>query len=391
MSQHLLSLAEQRAERSDPPVKAAALLCIARVWTAFHQEKARVVLEKGIAAALELSEPDRSITLKGAVSLAATVSPSRALQLAASLGPIDPATSEKLVFDMLRHGHIRDAVDYVCNPKPGDGYPFAAVGDVMSHLSDEETHRSILRAATSAWVGGVGEVRNEKSFLRLFATRWNVLPRLEAQQSLRTIIRRILDETDQRTNASFSFTDSRKVEFSSRRQCRLFEIFGPLKQLDPELATSLSEQYSQLATATEQFPTGYWQALEIPDADAEVDDASAPAQPNDYITVGNDWIPLSGDLESSFPSALDIALELYAKDVATPNGNAAPQGCWPSTNGFRTILYKAGEYRGLGASRYLERVTNTNLRLFAEIEMIAAISGVPQIGYISLSKVQRDG
>jgi hypothetical protein len=71
MPQDILSAATEQAEQSDPPVKAAALLCAARVLTAFDQAEAARVLERGIALATALSELDRSTILKGAVSFAA--------------------------------------------------------------------------------------------------------------------------------------------------------------------------------------------------------------------------------------------------------------------------------------------------------------------------------
>lgn len=65
MPQDILSAATEQAEQSDPPVKAAALLCAARVLTAFDQAEAARVLERGIALATALSELDRSTILKG--------------------------------------------------------------------------------------------------------------------------------------------------------------------------------------------------------------------------------------------------------------------------------------------------------------------------------------
>ena len=84
MPQDILSAAREQAEQSDPPVQASALLRIARVLTAFNQVEAERVLERGIELATELPEPDRSTILNGAVSLAAMVSPRRALGLASS-------------------------------------------------------------------------------------------------------------------------------------------------------------------------------------------------------------------------------------------------------------------------------------------------------------------
>ena len=63
MPRQLLSDALEQAERSEPVVRAAALLHIARVLNAFDHAEAERVLERGIALAGELSEPDREVIL----------------------------------------------------------------------------------------------------------------------------------------------------------------------------------------------------------------------------------------------------------------------------------------------------------------------------------------
>jgi hypothetical protein len=59
MPRQLLAAALEQAERSDPVVRAAALLHIARVLDAFDHADAERVLEQGITLAEELPEPER--------------------------------------------------------------------------------------------------------------------------------------------------------------------------------------------------------------------------------------------------------------------------------------------------------------------------------------------
>src|SRR5206468_9044623 len=68
MPRQLLSDALEQAERSEPVVRAAALLHIARVLNAFDHAEAERVLDRGIALAADLAEPDREVILCEAVS-----------------------------------------------------------------------------------------------------------------------------------------------------------------------------------------------------------------------------------------------------------------------------------------------------------------------------------
>src|SRR6185436_18008545 len=138
MPQQLLPEALEQAERSEPVVRAAALLHIARVLNAFDHAEAARVLERGIALAEELPEPDRAVILGEAVSLAATVSPDRAVQLAPAgsheMLPRGPMT--KALFDMLSHGHVAEAVQYLTDQASMEDYPFDAALQTMGRTKD---------------------------------------------------------------------------------------------------------------------------------------------------------------------------------------------------------------------------------------------------------------
>jgi hypothetical protein len=83
--------------------------------------------------------------------------------------------------------------------------------------------------------------------------------------------------------------------------------------------------------------------------------------------------------DGEFGPALEHALEQYREDTDPENSNRAPQEFWPSTHRFRSILYQAGKRLGADAAVFLDRIPDANLRLFAEIELAAALAGLPEL------------
>src|SRR5580658_6249912 len=99
MLEQLLSEARSQTERSDPPVKAAALLHLSRVWTAFDQAEAERLLETGVALAFEIPQPAGDALRSQAVTLAAAVSPQRALGLMPLLAGPSPGRAATIIFN----------------------------------------------------------------------------------------------------------------------------------------------------------------------------------------------------------------------------------------------------------------------------------------------------
>jgi hypothetical protein len=89
---------------------------------------------------------------------------------------------------------------------------------------------------------------------------------------------------------------------------------------------------------------------------------------------------MSDAVRSGFDEPFEVALRRYAADSDPRRPNDAPQECWPSAWEFRNILFKAGQHEGKAAARYLDRIPDPNLRLFAQIELAAALVGLPQMG-----------
>jgi uncharacterized protein (TIGR03435 family) len=387
MPQQLLLAALEQAERSEPVVRAAALLHIARVLDAFDHAEAQRLLERGIALAEGLSEPEREVILGQAVSLAATVSPDLAIRLATAVQHDMPAQlMTKALSDMIGHGHLAEAVQYLSDTASVEDYPFDAARQAIDRAKDEATRLRVFRGAIGAMrrqmASGrpAGLFQGPARFSRLFTRWWRLLPVDEATEVVRDLVRQILAEPDGPIRASHN-----DVRFSSTREHHLFQILGPLRRLDPELADSLIREHAQLAFAAARYPDGH-ESIEAAALErATREPWRAPVEPPDYISVGRRLIPMAEALETDFRDAFELALRFYATESDPGHPNDAPQECWPSAQEFRNILYKAGQHEGRAAVRHLERIPHPALRLFALIELAAALAGLPQIGGMSIS------
>ena len=213
----------------------------------------------------------------------------------------------------------------------------------------------------------------------LFAIWFGILPAEEAAAAARKIARRIIEEPDGKTDSKFS-RGSSVARFSSIRESSLFGIFGPLRSLDPELADSLCREYRQLAAAAVAFPRGFHSEVTEPRQENSSQESAAQCTLPDYITVGHHrLLPMAKALKTEFREPFDEALRLYARDTDPANPNLAPLECWPSAMEFRNILYKAWQHEGHAAARHLDRIPDRDLRLFAQIELIAGAKGLPPI------------
>jgi uncharacterized protein (TIGR03435 family) len=383
MPRELLSACLQEAEHLEPAVQAAALLHIARVMNVIDHAEAERIVERALTIANALAEPDREVLLAQAVSLVATVSPQRALQLAPSVSYDMPGGAvQKALFDMMSHGHVAEAVDYLTGPHSSGEYPFDAARQAIGRSNDEATRLRILRSTLAAMrrqMQTAGFTRFLHGRSTQIFTRWyGLLPPDEAAAVVRDLVHWILDQPDGSIDASVQ-----DVRFSSTRAHRLFQMLGPLQRLDPQLAQSLINDQPQLAAAAARYPYGQ-ESIEAA-ARARHDQASAaPIEQPSYILVGRRLIPIPEALSTDFKEAFEAALRAYFTDTDPDHPNDAPQECWPSAAEFRNILYKAGQHEGPGAVRHLDRIPDAALRLFAQIELAAALAGLPQVGGMSI-------
>ena len=156
-------------------------------------------------------------------------------------------------------------------------------------------------------------------------------------------------------------------------------MLGPLRHLDPDRAASIAGRYPQLSAAAEQFPYGQESMNEAARAERPPIPREPVEQPQ-YIDVGRRLIPIPEAIRTEFEDAFRVAFGEYAADSDPEQINDAPQICWPSAFEFRKILYHAGRHEGRAATRYLDRIPDPALRLFAQIECAAALAGLPPLG-----------
>jgi hypothetical protein len=371
----LLARAREQAERSSPPVRAAALLRIARVESATDRDQARRTFNQGLDEIRRFAGRDREFFLEQACLLAAAVAPDLLSEIPPSLHNARHFLSHRLPNIMLAHGHKDEAFEYVIRYDQPATFPFGIVSPLMQRLDDEARRIAVLRAAIEAW-----RAAPEREFIQAFQAEWKALPQDEALAVAREIVRVTLDQADQPITASYG--DDRPARITSLREHNLFQMLPVLRHLDEPLAESLMAAHDQLAAAARRFPYG----MESLREEAKARTAAAGASTGGgYMMFGEPGdIPylkalMQASRDGDFGPPIDYALEQYQEDTAPDNPNEAPREFWPSTCNFRSIFYRAGECLGFDAAVYLDRIPDADLRLFAQIELAAALAGLPEL------------
>ena len=380
MPQELLP-AMLQAEQSEPSVRTAALLRIARVLAKADQREAERLLDRGLALLAELPEEERAAIAPQARCLAACVAPDRAFALrAVTSGPFG---NEKFLFDMVSHGHAAAAVEYLTQWSEDGEFPCSAASETMSYAKDDDTRRDILRSGLRAWHRRADKTWHSlQSLLQLLQCHWRLLPDDEARNAVRSLVGIMRERPDERLNGSFGGLRG-TVTLSSQRSSLLFALLGPLKRLDPELAETLIGENRELRPAAESYPFGH-----DTDFDRPVGQLSAEALEqwkSDWtgFALGSQFFRIEEEKNGDFKNSFEYALRSYAQDVDRARPNIYPRECWPSAEDFRVILYAVGRYDAEDGARLLDRIPDVVLRLFAEIEFAAGIAGLAQIGGIT--------
>ena len=291
-----------------------------------------------------------------------------------------------MILVMLDHGHLEKAIGYLIGPmKPGE-FPFRVAGNVMEKCPDNAIRLQIFRVAIRNWiqrpVPGRGlpmdPTDGTHGFLHLFAYRWQLLPPDEATVLTQEIVASILRDPDTTTHARIGSENG--VAFSSRQDYELFLLLNVLRELMPELLDSLLKTHDQLAAGVRRFPLG----LESLKAEPRPPGAEPKGRSFVMASVGKpaDFAAMrakmQAETEANFEPHFQEAARLYAEDTDAQGPNASPRECWPSTQEFRDAMFRAVRSHGRKASSYLDRITDPDLRLFTEIEFIAALAGLPQ-------------
>jgi hypothetical protein len=263
MPEELLARARQQAERSDPPIRAAALLRIARVETAFDRDQAQQTFLRALEETRRLPNRDGESLADSARFLAAAVAPDLLNEIPAS--GHEQLTSGSLCQIMLNHGHVDAAVSYLIQYDRPAGFPFGVVPAVMQRAADEAVRLAVLRAAINAWrTMREDPFPRADHFIQMFQSQWKELPPEEALAVVREIVRVTLEQRDTRTTAVLD--QEHTVRITSRREHCLFQMLHILRHVDPPLAESLIADHEQLAAAARRFPKGVESVMEEAEA-----------------------------------------------------------------------------------------------------------------------------
>src|SRR5215469_608356 len=381
MFDDLLSRAREQADRSTPPIRTAALMRIARVESRLDHDKARATFRLALEEISAFPRRERQSLLMQAGILAAAFSPDLLREIPfARIGTPDFGSS-LLLKTMLDHGYVDAAIDYAMRSE-GSAFPFTFIGNLMHRVEDESVRLALLRRAIEAWRSEPADEFNRPfRFTRLIQSQWKQLPLDEARDLAREIVRITLEQPDGQIKATY---DEGNLVITSAHQKTLFEILHILRHVDEALAQSLIASHSQLATAAHRYPFGIETMIE------EAEERRKQIAPGEscsegFILAGSGRdFPYQKSLiqasrDGNFDQPIQYALEKYNEDTAPESPNQAPKAAWPSTSSFRTILYQAGKQHGAEAAIHLDRIPDPDLRLFAQIELAAALAGLPEI------------
>jgi hypothetical protein len=406
MSDDLIAQARKQAERSLPPVRAAARMRIARVQSAVDPGQARITFEMALDEIHSFVGRDRDFFFQDAQEIAAAFAPDLLREIPPVRG--NEFHSGTLVNIMLQHGHIEAAFDYVNQGDGPSSFPYGYAGNLMQKL-DDERRLIMLRRAIKAWWASVDEELMPKPgipqiaghsshipslhlqlrFIHLFQRYWKLLPADEALAVVREIVRTAVEQPDVETTAGYGD----ELRFTSTRAYVLFEVLHILRHLDVPLAESLIADHEQLAAAARSYPNGHDTIDEEFEERRKQREASGATCGGGFIGSGDsrDLAYVKALWQSSrggdFGPPIDHALERYREDTGADSPNYAPKTFWPSTCAFRTILYAAGKRIGPEANLLLDRIPDEDLRLFARIELAAALAGLPE--FPEIQRTQR--
>lgn len=370
----LLARVKEQAERSGPSVRAGALLRIARVYSAADKLKSRTVFESAVDEIRSFSGRERHIFLEEARLIAAAIAPELIATVPFVSRPLRPFAVEKISRIMLENGYIDAAFDYVMACEDPAEFPYLVVWTLLPKLVNQEQRDRLLRKAIA-----VGRKAPTSHFISFFSWHWSFLPSDEARDAVRDIVRVAIEQPDRPITAAYD--SERTVEITSNREHIFFEMLHILRRLDNALAESLIERYHQLARAAQYFPRGTdsireaveQRRKEMPPGETCGGGYAMLGNPNDFPYMRS---LLKATKTGDFEPPMSYAQEKYQADTSAEDPNQAPKYFWPSASAFRQILYEAGKRIGENASAYLSRIADDDLRLFAEIELLAALAGL---------------
>ena len=362
-------------------MRVAALLRIARVQTALDRGQARITFEIALEEVQRLKGRERESMVQLARLIAAAVAPDLLDEIpSSSHGPMREFESGMLVKTMLDHDLTDAAFKYVSGYNDPSTIPLGYIPNLVQRMKEDGPKLALFRHATEAW-REMPDNHSRLDFLHIFQNLWKLMSQDEARDLAREIVRDSLGRPDRAINAGY-FED---VVFTSRREHTLFEIIHVLQHLDPPLAETLIAGHEQLALAIRRYPHGQESILKESEERRKKSMAAGAACGGGFGMSGDEkdrpymMAMMQASKNGDFGPAIAHALEQYQEDTDPKSPNLAPKPVWPSTSSFRSILYQAGRQIGANAAVYLARVPEDDLRLFAHIELEAALAGLPEL------------
>jgi hypothetical protein len=252
----------------------------------------------------------------------------------------------------------------------------------MQRVPDDASRRALLLRALEAWRSGKADRFRLHGFYWMLQAHWSVFGEDEARTIVREIVGRELEAPDMPDNASYQADPP--VHFTSSRQNHFFQVLHILRRLDPPLAEELIAGHEQLSAAALRFPLG-WETIRQ-EAEEKARNALAGVRGGGFVMAGSrddfDYMRslIQADEDGDFESPVSHAISKYLEDIAPESPNQAPREFWPSTAAFRSVVYRAARRLGRdGAVGILEKIPDRDIRQFAQIELAAALAGLPEL------------
>ena len=385
MAGELLASAYEAAERSKPDVRVAALLRIARVQTALDRGQARRTFEQALDEIRLIPGRNATFFLEHARFFAAAIAPDLLPSIPVQIHRPRHSDADSLGMIMMEHGNLEAAMELAMRYDDASTFPFSLANMLMDRVSEQE-RLALLRRAVEAWREGHGDDMFVSlfQFVWLFQHRWKLLPEEEARDVVREVVRVTLSKPDKPTESTYDQEGTIKI--TSLHEQTLFQMLHILRHLYQSLLESLLSAHPQFAAAAQRFPYG----MESIQQEAEERLKSEGGRRGGFVMSGRpDDFPylralMQGSQDGDFEQAIKHAHEQYRSDTAPEDRNLVPAEFWSSTSRFRSIVYRAGKRLGEDAARYLVRIGDADLRLLAQIELAAALAGLPEFAGIQM-------
>lgn len=97
------------------------------------------------------------------------------------------------------------------------------------------------------------------------------------------------------------------------------------------------------------------------------------------VAVDREAEEARGDIGRRVAEPGTEGVERYDEDTSPESPNQALKSSWPSSCMFCRIIREAGKRLGEDAASYVGQIPDADLRLFARIELAAALAGLPEL------------